>query len=112
MREMLYLLFTIPITNLWIQGITIMQNEGMLLHGLRAWSDKYFDINKPTWTKYYLHKICMPLFLCNRCMASVHGLLIYWTLTYLTGHYFSLIEYILVAVMTVATVSFTNKYID
>lgn len=112
MKEIIYILLNISILTLWIQGLTIMQGDGMILHGLKTWSDKFFDKNNPTWTKYYLYQICNPLFLCSKCMNSVHGLIVYSAITYLNSNRFNIIEYCLIAVSGVAAVSFTDKFVE
>ena len=113
MINILFILLSIFITTLWVLSIAIMQKEGMILGFIGQWSKKYFDRSgEITWTKYYLHKICKPLFLCPPCCSSVHGVLVYFMLTKIAQSEFNIFSMIIVCVCSVTVVYITNKFID
>ncbi len=58
------LLKLILLTSIWVLGLTIVTQEGMLLYNIRLWAEKKADEGN-RWVE--------PLILCHWCMSSLHS---------------------------------------
>lgn len=65
---MILLFKLILICHIWVMGITIITQPGMLFESLREWGNKKLDEGK-RWVE--------PLFLCFWCAPSLHSLIAY-----------------------------------
>lgn len=61
---MILLFELIAITSIWVLGLTILTQEGMLLEKVRDWAD-----GKGAWVE--------PVIRCHWCMPSLHTLIAY-----------------------------------
>ena len=65
---MITLLSIISITSIWVLGLTIATQEGMILYSIREWGDKIHSKG---------NKWIEPIILCHWCMPSLHSIVGY-----------------------------------
>jgi hypothetical protein len=58
----------ILITTIWVLGLTIVTQEGMLLFSIREWANKKHEAG---------NKWMEPVIICYYCMPSIHSLIAY-----------------------------------
>lgn len=58
----------ILISSIWVLGLTIITQEGMLLYSIREWANEKHE-NGNRWLE--------PVILCHWCMASLHSVIGY-----------------------------------
>lgn len=58
----------IALTSIWVLGLTIVTQEGMLLYSIREWAEKKKEDG---------YVLTEPLILCHWCMPSLHGVMGY-----------------------------------